>query len=190
MAYQQIALLCDVAKSQYELRQTERAIETYGEVIALARQRPTASTVLADGLMGLATSLIVAGRPAPALEALTEVAAMWRRSGLLLARGANLAWALIALGHSRAGAHWLGAVDGQQRQLGTARRELRFRQGLAILRSRHLPADIDAWLAEGVATEVDALMDTLERLVGIEAQDAPAELVVGDQDERVQPGRR
>jgi hypothetical protein len=66
---------------------------------------------------------------------------------------------------------------------------LRFHQGLAILRSRHLSADIDNWLAEGVVTEVDALMDTLERLAGVEAQDGPAELVVGDHDERVQPGR-
>jgi predicted ATPase/DNA-binding winged helix-turn-helix (wHTH) protein/predicted DNA-binding ribbon-helix-helix protein len=121
----ELILRSDRGKVLLRLDRVGEAASTFSQVV-LQAQADADRINRADALMGVAQCEAIRGRTNPALQQLRQAAELWLRSGLLLPRGASIAWVLARIGHLEAAAAWLCAVDHHHRQQGQVCREPRF----------------------------------------------------------------
>lgn len=164
---QALVLRSDLAKLLMDNGRVAEAAENYRIVVERTGQRAADRINHADGLIGASTCAVALGWRAEGVDSLQRATTMWRQSGLLLPRGARIAWVLAAMGEDRSAACWLGAVDRHLADLGNEQREPRFKLALQALQGRHAAADIGHWLAQGRGMQVQALTGMIESLPGL-----------------------
>jgi len=160
----ELTILSDRAGLLLQMRQYAQASEQFESLAERTRPHRTQMLILAKALIGLGAAKLGQARIDDAARACAQSIALAQRCGIFLASADIYAWLLAQRSEGALAARLVGASDtfhGRSEICRDRVKQFARAEVMQALHARHAMGQIDAWVAEGAATEESWLTATL-----------------------------
>jgi predicted ATPase/DNA-binding winged helix-turn-helix (wHTH) protein len=152
----ELTILSDHAGVLLQMRRYAQAGEQFRSLAERARRHRAQKLILAKALIGLAAASLAQARVDDATEACAQSLGPAQRCGIFLPHADIYAWLLVQRSVGAAAARLVGAAEAFHVRSELSRdriKQFARAEVLRALHARHVPGQIDAWLAEGAVAE-------------------------------------